>query len=214
MICVVTTAAPATRRSNAERSAATQVRLLDATIECLIERGWAGTSTTEVVRRAGVSRGAQVHHFPTKDDLVLAAIEHLLERRIAEFQATFADLPSSKRSPAMAMQLMYDKCFRATFEAWLELAVAARTDPALHARFVQLEARFFETALATFRTLFPVAAADATFAKVALRLAFSVLDGLAIGRLIDVDDDELDEVLEAFNGMAGVYFPQSPGDAP
>jgi hypothetical protein len=40
-----------------------------------------------------------------------------------------------------------------------------------------------------------------------------VLDGLAIGRFIDVADDELDEVLEAFNGMAGVYFPQSPGDA-
>lgn len=202
------------RRSNAARSAATQARLLDATIECLIERGWAATSTTEVVRRAGVSRGAQVHHFPTKDDLVLAAIEHLLERRIAEFQATFADLPAGERSPATAMRLMYEKCFRATFEPWLELVVAARTDPALHARFVQLEARFFETALATFRGLFPVAAADAGFARVGLRLAFSVLDGLAIGRLIDTADDELDEVLEVFNGMTAVYFPESPGDAP
>jgi AcrR family transcriptional regulator len=211
----VTLAAPRpVRRSNAARSAATQARLLDATIECLIERGWAATSTTEVVRRAGVSRGAQVHHFPTKDDLVLAAIEHLLERRIAEFQATFADLPAGERSPATAMRLMYEKCFRATFEPWLELVVAARTDPALHARFVQLEARFFETALATFRDLFPVAAADAGFARVGLRLAFSVLDGLAIGRLIDTADDELDEVLEVFNGMTAVYFPESPGDAP
>src|SRR5437016_14683731 len=87
---------PTTRRSNAERSAATQARLLDATIECLIERGWAGTSTTEIVRRAGVSRGAQVHHFPAKEDLVLAAVEHLLQRRIREFQATFADLPASQ----------------------------------------------------------------------------------------------------------------------
>jgi AcrR family transcriptional regulator len=211
----VTLAAPRPiRRSNAARSAATQARLLDATIECLIERGWAATSTTEVVRRAGVSRGAQVHHFPTKDDLVLAAIEHLLERRIAEFQATFADLPAGERSPATAMRLMYEKCFRASFEPWLELVVAARTDPALHARFVQLEARFFETALATFRDLFPVAAADAGFARVGLRLAFSVLDGLAIGRLIDTADDELDEVLEVFNGMTAVYFPESPGDAP
>jgi AcrR family transcriptional regulator len=211
----VTLAAPRPiRRSNAARSAATQARLLDATIECLIERGWAATSTTEVVRRAGVSRGAQVHHFPTKDDLVLAAIEHLLERRIAEFQATFADLPAGKRSPAMAMRLMYEKCFRASFEPWLELVVAARTDPALHARFVQLEARFFETALATFRDLFPVAAADAGFARVGLRLAFSVLDGLAIGRLIDTADDDLDEVLEVFNAMTAVYFPESPGDAP
>jgi hypothetical protein len=67
---------------------------------------------------------------------------------------------------------------------------------------------------ASFRDLFPVAAADAGFAKVGLRLAFSVLDGLAIGRLIDTADDDLDEVLEVFNAMTAVYFPESPGDAP
>src|SRR3954469_995273 len=106
----------ATRRSNAERSASTQNRLLDATIECLIERGWAGTSTTEIVRRAGVSRGAQGHPFPSKEALVLAAVEHLLTRRIREFQATFADIPAAQRSPAAAMHLLYDQCFRATFE--------------------------------------------------------------------------------------------------
>jgi AcrR family transcriptional regulator len=204
------TAAP-TRRSNAERSAETQNRLLDATIECLIERGWAGTSTTEIVRRAGVSRGAQVHHFPAKEDLVLAAVEHLVERRIREFQATFAGLPPTQRTPAVAMRVLYDQCFRATFEPWLELAVAARTDPALHARFVQFEARFFETALTTFRGLFPDAAADPNFARVALRLTFAVLDGLATGRLIDVPEVELSEVLDAFNAMTAPYFPQSPG---
>lgn len=199
------------RRSNAERSAATQNRLLDATIDCLIDRGWAGTSTTEIVRRAGVSRGAQVHHYPTKEDLVLAAVEHLLERRIREFQATFTDLPATQRTPAAAMRVLYDHCFRATFEPWLELAVAARTDPALHARFVEFEARFFETALTTFRGLFPDAAADPAFARVALRMTFAILDGLATGRLIDVPEGELDAVIEAFNTIAVPYFPQSPG---
>ena len=68
-------AEPQRPRTNAERSAATRVRLLDATIDCLIELGWSGTSTTEVVRRAGVSRGAQVHHYPTKEDLVYDQME-------------------------------------------------------------------------------------------------------------------------------------------
>lgn len=199
------------RRSNAERSAATRARLLEATVECLVERGWAGTSTTEVVRRAGVSRGAQVHHFPTKDDLVLAAVEHLLARRTAEFHAAFTDLPPDQRSPAAAMRLMYEHCFRATFDAWLELAVASRTDATLRARCAEMEARFFETALATFRSLFPDAAADVAFARLALRLTFVVLDGLALGRLCAIGDSELDEALEAFNGMAAVYFPNSPG---
>ncbi|HWL49839.1 MAG TPA: helix-turn-helix domain-containing protein, partial [Acidimicrobiia bacterium] len=56
-------------------------RLLEATVECLVELGWAGTTTTVVSERAGVSRGAQLHHFPSKQDLVVAAVEHLSERR-------------------------------------------------------------------------------------------------------------------------------------
>jgi AcrR family transcriptional regulator len=203
----------AVRRSQAERSAATQARLLDATIECLVERGWAATSTTEVVRRAGVSRGAQVHHFPTKEDLVLAAVEHLLDRRIADFEATFHDLPPEQRSPATAMRLLYENCFRDTFEAWLELVVAARTDPALHARFVLLESRFVDHALETFQGLFADAAADDAFARIALRLAFSLLEGLAIGRLTDVDDVELDAALEVFNSLVAPFFPRTPGGA-
>ena len=203
----------ATRRSNAERSASTQNRLLDATIECLIERGWAGTSTTEIVRRAGVSRGAQVHHFPSKEDLVLAAVEHLLTRRIREFQATFADIPPAQRSPAAAMHLLYDQCFRATFEPWLELAVAARTDPALHERFVQFESRFFDAALSTFTSLFPDAAVNPAFARVGLRLTFAVLEGLATARMIDVPEDELNAVIDTFNSIIAPYFPQSPGGA-
>jgi AcrR family transcriptional regulator len=154
-----------------------------------------------------------VHHFPNKEDLVLAAVEHLLERRNRDIQATFADLHAAQRSPAVAMRELYDQCFRATFEPWLELAVAARTDPALHERFAQFESRFFETALSTFRGLFPDAAADPTFARVALRLTFAVLDGLATGRLIDIPEDELDAVIDAFNTITAPYFPQSPGGA-
>lgn len=199
------------RRTNAERSAATQARLLDATIDCLVELGWAATSTTEVVRRAGVSRGAQVHHFPTKEDLVLAALDYLLERRLRAFEEAFADLPADQRSPANAMRLMWKHCFGETFEAWLELVIAARTDSAVHERFVELEERFFENALVTFRGMFPDAAADLHVARVSLRLSFSVLDGLALNRLIDVEAAELEDVLEVFNAITAPYFPHAPG---
>ena len=74
-----------------------RLRLLEATVECLVERGFAGTSTTLVSERAGVSRGAQLHHFPTKNDLVVAAVEHLTEIRGAELAAAVAALPSGHR---------------------------------------------------------------------------------------------------------------------
>ena len=69
----------ATRIPQEERTRAMRARLLDATVELLAERGFAGTSTTLVSQRAGVSRGAQLHHFPAKNDLVVAAVEHITE---------------------------------------------------------------------------------------------------------------------------------------
>ena len=78
-----------TRVPQADRSRAMRARLLEATVELLVERGFAGTSTTLVSERAGVSRGAQLHHFPTKNDLVVAAVEHLTERRGAELAEAF-----------------------------------------------------------------------------------------------------------------------------
>jgi AcrR family transcriptional regulator len=207
----VTSTAPPLRRSNAERSAATRARLIDATVACLIELGWSGTSTTEVVRRAGVSRGAQVHHFPTKEDLVLAAIAHVLERRTQEFETTFAELPPEQRSPATAMLLLYQQCYERSFSAWLELLLAARTDAALHARIVELEARSFDRRLEVFQRMFSDAAVDDEFARVALRLSFALLNGLAIDRLTDVDDAEIHTVLQAFNAITAPFFPHAPG---
>src|SRR5688500_18600755 len=80
--------------TQAERTAATTEKLLGATVASLIERGYRGTSTPEICRRAGVSRGAQLHHYPTKESLVAAAVEHLLSERVAELQARIASAPA------------------------------------------------------------------------------------------------------------------------
>jgi AcrR family transcriptional regulator len=196
---------PVPRQPNPERSAATRARLLDATIDSLVEVGWAGTSTTEVVRRAGVSRGAQVHHYPTKQELVLAAVEHLLLRRVEEFGAAFERLDPEHRTHAAALDLLWEHCFGPSFEAWLELAVAARSDPLLHGRLVDFEKRLWEAALDAFKAQFPEASDDA-FARVALRLTFAVLDGLVVGRLAGTDPEELTEVLDAFKAITAPYF--------
>src|SRR5262245_17748562 len=66
-----------TRRTQDERSAAPRALLLDATIACLVDVGYAATTTTLIAERAGVSRGAQMHHYKTKTELVAAAVEHL-----------------------------------------------------------------------------------------------------------------------------------------
>ncbi|KRE94360.1 TetR family transcriptional regulator [Nocardioides sp. Soil774] len=126
-----------------------RARLLEATVELLVERGFAGTSTTLVSERAGVSRGAQLHHFPTKNDLVVAAVEHLTERRGAELAASFAELgPGSLGSGAerrtrlrRMLEMLGEHFASPVFAAALELWVAARTDDTLLAAVAPLEQR-------------------------------------------------------------------------
>ena len=127
-------------------------------------------------------------------------------RRVEEFAAVFAGLDPQRRTHGAALDLLWNHCFGSNFEAWLELVVAARSDALLHGRLVELEKRFWNAALDTFQALFPEAADD-SFARIGLRLTFAVLDGLAIGRLIDVDPDELTEVLDAFKLLTSPFFP-------
>ena len=130
-----------TRVPQEERTRAMRLRLLEATVECLVERGFSGTSTTLVSERAGVSRGAQLHHFPTKNDLVLAAVEHLTELRGAELAAAVARLPRGPRRTKAVVTMLGDHFASPVFAAALELWVAARTDPALLAAVGPLEQR-------------------------------------------------------------------------
>src|SRR5260370_2151944 len=74
------------RRTQAERTAATRGALLDATFDSIVELGYGATTTTEVAHRAGVSLGALLHHFPTKAELLSAAVGHAFDRRRWEFR--------------------------------------------------------------------------------------------------------------------------------
>src|SRR3954471_22069693 len=93
---------PSSRRSQAERSAATREALLDATLECLVEDGYAKTTTARVAERAGLSRGAHLHHFRTRDALLAAAADHLTRRRHEDLLAAADRLPQRRRPPAAA----------------------------------------------------------------------------------------------------------------
>jgi len=125
------------RRTQAERTAGTQAKLLDAAIECLVELGFARTSTQEIARRAGVSRGAQLHHFPTKEALVTAAVGHLVDKRLAEILA-------AKPDPERGVEVLSEAFSGPLFFAALELWVAARTDAALHEAMLPLERKVSE----------------------------------------------------------------------
>ncbi|KOX21097.1 MULTISPECIES: TetR/AcrR family transcriptional regulator [unclassified Streptomyces] len=118
-----------------DRSRATRQRLLEAAVSCLAEHGWAGSTVSVVAERAGVSRGAAQHHFPTREDLFTAAVEYVAEERSQALRA----LPSDDREAAVAalVALYTGPLFRAALHLW----VAATGEDQLRARVTELEAR-------------------------------------------------------------------------
>jgi AcrR family transcriptional regulator len=127
------------RRSQEERSATTRARLLKATVECLVERGYAGTTTTAVAQRAGVSRGAQLHHFGTRERLVGAAVSHLAEQRTALARERAARLAGRPDRLRRTLDLLADLLDGPLYAATVELWVAARSDPALREVLLPVE---------------------------------------------------------------------------
>src|SRR6185369_684594 len=86
-------------RTQQQRRDETRRALLDAAVESLIEVGFARTTTLEVQRRADVSRGALLHHFPSKAELLVAAVDHLAEMRAREMKAFASQLPPDPGQP-------------------------------------------------------------------------------------------------------------------
>ena len=129
-------------------------RLLEATIDCLYEVGYSRTTTIEVAARAGVSRGAQLHHFPTKKRLVTVAVRHLLNTRLEEFRDAFTNLPQGVDKYSAVIDILWEKTSNRAFYAWLELVVAARTDPSLRKTVVEIAEEFTQQVQKTFRDFF------------------------------------------------------------
>lgn len=130
------------RRTQQERRAQTRAKLLDATIQSVLDAGYAATTTRRVAELAGVSTGAQTHHFPHRVDLVSAAVERLAERRIAELRRLAAKLPATPAERlAGLLDLIWADFSSSTFTVFVKLWVAAADDPELYARLVPVERR-------------------------------------------------------------------------
>jgi AcrR family transcriptional regulator len=184
------------------RSIATRTALLDAALASLVEDGYVATTTIEVARRAGVSRGAQLHHFPTKAELLTAAVEHLLERRLREFEQALATVdPNADRFDA-ALDIVWFLFQGPAFVAWVELWIAARTDPVLAAAVTEMDVRFTDESRALFLAMFPPAPGDdPMLSDIGRDFAFALMTGVALQRLVPRGQRPASDYLDALRRM-------------
>ncbi len=189
----------APRRSQAERSAAMRERLEQAAIDCLIEHGYARTTSVEVCRRAGVTRGALHHHFDSLTSLLVAVLERLYAGVAARDDAS----PSAGADAAI--RLAWERLRQPEWKAVIEIWLAARNDPEL--------GRELEPAIARLSRLFDPLHNPALARQVGsdpaerafYRLAAEAMLGLALGRAVSPEGrgvEHEDEVIEVLIALA------------
>ncbi|MBT9386551.1 TetR/AcrR family transcriptional regulator [Pseudooceanicola sp. CBS1P-1] len=195
------------RRTQDERSTETRRLLQEATVRSLMEVGYANTSTSEIARRAGVSRGAQTHHYPGKMDLIVAATEYMFRN--------FADQLEALGSDLRAGRLDYDSFFDALWEEmqhgdWfyssLEIIVAARGDEELRQHLepliMVLHARFEATWLRSFEATDP----EGLGPRPVMNLVMNVFRGMAVQAVLRPEPRYFEEIMHVLKTMIAAHL--------
>lgn len=181
-----------------DRSRATRERLLESAVTLLSEVGWNNTTVTTVAAHAGVSRGATQHHFPTRDDLFTAAIEHMTVARVQEVQAALTaatDGPIPVREVLDSLVGMYTgPLFRAALQVWN----AAAVDPAVREHVIPLEQTVAREAFRLAATLLGIEDRDNPRLRAIVAATLDLGRGLGLANILTDDADRRSWVLDAW----------------
>lgn len=193
----------------AQKSASTRNLIIEAAIKCFVELGYSRTTTTVIAEKAGLSRGAMLHHFPSKLDVVRAAVEYLHAKRLRAFRTAVSKPSPDGDHVRQGVEAYWAHVKHPMFVAFFELAVAARTDEELAAilRPVQeaFEREWYQAAI----DVFPEWRGRGEKFDLALDLSRYVLEGMAISFLTHKETERdkrvlkyLEEKLKELGGLA------------
>lgn len=179
----------------AQKSAATQKQVLEAAISCFVDLGYSGTTTTKIAERANLSRGAMLHHFPSKRAVVTAAIDYLHAKRLKAFRKAIGSIPPGKDRLRTALIAYWKHVTHPMFVAFHELKVTARTDPELSAILEPAQEAFKQEWYRTGRDVFPEWQDDPKLFDVAMDVTQCFLDGMAINQFDRNSDQQVSIML-------------------
>lgn len=191
---------PRGHRTQAERSEQTRTALLDATVDCLVELGYARTSVHEICARAGVSKGAQQHHFSTKAELMASAVEHLTLRIKAEMLAVAEPVPRGDELVDRGIDHIWQGFSGTMSAAYMELWVAARTDPELAAAMRPVDRALGRSTLELFREL--AGTEHGELSETLYWLTVNLIRGLALDAAIGGDPTRRAHLLAEWKRIA------------
>lgn len=205
------TSSKSTRRTQAERTTATRAKLIEAALDCIAEYGYLGATTTLIVKKAGVSRGAQVHHFPTKLDLVTAAAEHLYMNDIEESRSLLNEIKNFENPfDALIDRIWINNFHGRLWAVTLELVTASRGDRELRSRLMPIVEKYHrridEIASIAIRTK----EISTPGINTMLNLSICVLRGMGFQTVLKDDPDYYNNMLALLKEIAGRYMEMRP----
>lgn len=202
------------QRWQQRKAAATRNLILDAAADCLVEGGYARLTTVEVLKRANVSRGAMHHHFASRAELVSALIDHVLRKRLDRFLSDYlAALRDSDPENAIeiATGVHWDSMKTPEFTAYLELVIAARTDPELSALLIPATQAFEREWIGEVERAIPHWDGASQAMLLANDIAAAMHLGLVINRPFIADPTRRKAVRAALVDMVKTIFRQAKG---
>lgn len=179
----------------ARKSAATRHQIISSAIRCIVELSYSKTTMMRISEKAGLSRGATLHHFPSKMDIIRAVVAYLHEIRIEAFRRSIREIPDGADMAHLAVREYSAHVNHPIYIALFELAVAARTDSELREVLYKAQLAFDREWYETAWDLFPEWHSDRKAFDLALNLCQQLMEGMAISNFTHAREYDKDQLL-------------------
>ena len=165
------------------KSVQTRIAVLEAAVDCLEKHGYANTTTQVIAATADISRGAMLHHYATKQELISAVIDYTFYKRMEVFLARIKGLSEVERIKEHAgIELYWQSLLTREYAAYLELTMASRTDPELREIFLPKARRYDRVEREAVLAVFPEWQANVERYELAMDYCIASMEGLLLNR--------------------------------
>ncbi len=191
-------------RTQQQRREETVARLLEASIDTIVEVGYARASAAVITKRAGVSVGALFRHFDTMGDFMAATAYEVLRRQVDSFTKQVAEIPSDRPASEAALTILQDITSSPTNAVMYELMIAARTDEKLYATLQHVLEQYTTKICDAARTLPGAESVPTDTFPVLVALLINIFDGAAlVGAVLrqpDIEQRRIELLLTLLSG--------------
>lgn len=200
-------------RQQQARSIATRSRLIRATLDEIYKVGYHAATTHNIARRARVSRGALLYHFPSRADIILAAMEALLEDGTNQIRGVAHDVRNGKIVLDEFVDFLWSLFSGRFHYLSIEMITEARNDKELRARLIPVVKRFHEALDAIWVEFCDAQKRPAREARIILNMTLCLMRGMGLQTILRPEPEYFKDILEAWKALLPQIIDTPAGDA-